>query len=85
MEVFNLLFNQAPKITKILIISSFSISILVWTGLITKYDIYLNYALIIKRFQIWRIITSFLYFVYLCLSLVFNIVVFFSDSRVLEI
>ena len=84
MEVFNLLFNQAPKITKILIISSFSISILVWTGLITKYDIYLNYTLIIKRFQIWRIITSFLYFGELSLSLVFNMVVFFRDSRDLE-
>ena len=84
MEVFNLLFNQAPKITKILIISSFSISILVWTGLITKYDIYLNYALIIKRFQIWRIITSFFYFGELSLSLVFNMVVFFRDSRDLE-
>ena len=81
MEVFNLLFNQAPKITKILILSSFSISILVWSGLITTLDIYLNYALIIKRFQIWRILTTFLYFGELNLSLVFNMVVFFRDSK----
>ena len=84
MEVFNLLFNQAPKITKIMILSSFSISILVWSGLITTLDIYLNYALIIKRFQIWRILTSFLYFGELNLSLVFNMVVFFRDSKDLE-
>ena len=84
MEVFNLLFNQAPKITKILILSSFSISILVWTGLITTLDIYLNYTLIIKRFQIWRILTPFLYFGELNLSLVFNMVVFFRDSKDLE-
>jgi Derlin-2/3 len=84
MEVFNLLFNQAPKITKILILSSFSISILVWSGLITTLDIYLNYSLILKRFQIWRILTSFLYFGELNLSLVFNMVVFFRDSKDLE-
>ena len=84
MEVFNLLFNQAPKITKILIISSFATSILVWTGLITTLDIYLNYTLIIKRFQIWRILTSFFYFGELSLSLVFSMVVFFRDSKDLE-
>ena len=84
MEVFNLLFNQAPKITKILIMSSFAISILVWTGLITTLDIYLNYTLVIKRFQIWRILTSFFYFGELSLSLVFSMVVFFRDSKDLE-
>ena len=84
MEVFNFIFNESPKITKILIISSFSISILVWTNLITAYDIYLNYSLIVKRFQIWRIFTTFLYFGELNLSLVFNMYIFFRDSKILE-
>ena len=84
MEVFNLLFNQAPKITKILIISSVAISVLVWSGLVTTLDIYLNYTLIIKRFQIWRLLTTFLYFGELSLSFVFNMVVFFRDSKDLE-
>ena len=84
MEVFNFIFNESPKITKILIISSFSISILVWTNLISAYDIYLNYSLIIKRFQIWRIFTSFFYFGEFNLSLVFNMYIFFRDSKILE-
>ena len=84
MEVFNFLFNEAPKITKILIISSFATSILVWTGLITTLDIYLNFGLIINKFQIWRIITTFLYFGEFNLSLILHMYIFFRDSKILE-
>lgn len=76
MEVFNFLFNESPKITKILIISSFATSILVWSGLITTLDIYLNFGLIIKKFQIWRIITTFLYFGEFNLNLVLHMYIF---------
>ena len=84
MEVFYFLFNEAPKITKILIISSFATSILVWTGLITTLDIYLNFGLIINKFQIWRIITTFLYFGEFNLSLILHMYIFFRDSKILE-
>ena len=84
MEVFNFLFNESPKITKILIISSFATSILVWTGLITTLDIYLNYTLILKNFQIWRFLTTFLYFGEFNLSLVLHMYIFFRDSKILE-
>ena len=84
MEVFNFLFNESPKITKILILSSFAISILVWSGLISTLDIYLNYTLITKQFQIWRILTTFLYFGEFNLSLVLHMYIFFRDSKILE-
>jgi Derlin-2/3 len=84
MEVFNFLFNESPKITKILIISSFATSILVWSGLITTLDIYLNFGLIIKKFQIWRILTTFLYFGEFNLNLVLHMYIFFRDSKILE-
>ena len=84
MEVFNFLFNESPKITKILILSSFSISIFVWAGLISTLDIYLNFTLVIKKFQIWRIITTFLYFGEFNLSLILNMYIFFRDSKILE-
>ena len=84
MEVFNFLFNESPKITKILILSSFTISLLVWTGLITTLDIYLNFTLIIKKFQIWRILTTFLYFGEFNLSLLLHMYIFFRDSKILE-
>jgi len=84
MEVFNFLFNESPKITKLLILSSFSISLLVWTGLITTLDIYLNFGLVIYKFQIWRILTTFLYFGELNLSLILHMYIFFRDSKILE-
>ena len=62
MEVFNFVFNHSPKITSILIMASFAVSILAWAGLISALDIYLNYSLIIKKFQIWRLFTTFFYF-----------------------
>jgi Derlin-2/3 len=84
MEVFNFLFNESPKITKILILSSFSVSFLVYTGLITPYDIYLNYGLIIHKFQFWRIITTFFYFGEFNLNLIVHMYMFFRDSKSLE-
>ena len=84
MEVFNFLFNESPKITKILVLSSFSISILVWSGLINTLDIYLNFYLIIHKYEIWRILTTFLYFGEFNLNLVLHMFIFFRDSKILE-
>ena len=84
MEVFNFLFNESPKITKILVLSSFGISILVWSGLINTLDIYLNFYLIIHKFEIWRILTTFLYFGEFNLNLVLHMFIFFRDSKILE-
>ncbi len=84
MEVFNFVFNHSPKITSILIMASFAVSILAWAGLISALDIYLNYSLIIKKFQIWRLFTTFFYFGEFNLSLVFTMYIFFRDSKILE-
>ena len=84
MEVFNFLFNESPKITKILVLSSFGISILVWSGLVNTLDIYLNFYLIIHKYEIWRILTTFLYFGEFNLNLVLHMFIFFRDSKILE-
>ncbi len=84
MEVFNFLFNESPKITKILILSSFSTSLLIWTGLATNLAIYLNFSLVIKKFQIWRLLTTFLYFGEFNLNLILHMYIFFRDSKILE-
>ena len=84
MEVFNFLFNESPKITKILVLSSFGISILVWSGLINTFDIYLNFYLIFHKYEIWRIVTTFLYFGEFNLNLILHMFIFFRDSKILE-
>ena len=84
MEVFNFIFNESPKITRLLILSSFAISILVWSGLINTLDIYLNFGLIIHKFEIWRLVTTFLYFGEFNLNLILHMYIFFRDSKILE-
>ena len=84
MEVFNFLFNESPKITKILVLSSFGISVLVWSGLINTLDIYLNFYLIFHKYEIWRILTTFLYFGEFNLNLILHMFIFFRDSKILE-
>ena len=84
MEVFNFLFNESPKITKILVLSSFSLSILVWSGLINTLDIYLNFYLIIHKLEVWRILTTFIYFGEFNLNLILHMFIFFRDSKILE-
>lgn len=84
MEVFNFFFQQSPKITKIIMLSSITISILSWFEIISPLNLYLNYSLIIKKWQIWRIITNFLYFGDFGVSFVFYMLMFFRNSKLLE-
>ena len=84
MEVFNFFFQQSPKITKILTLSSILISLLTWFEIVSPLSLYLNYSLIFKRCQIWRIFTNFFYFGDFSLSLLFHMLIFFRNSKLLE-
>ena len=84
MEVFNFFFQQSPKITKILTLSSISISLLTWFEIVSPLSLYLNYSLIFKKCQIWRIFTNFFYFGDFSLSLLFHMLIFFRNSKLLE-
>ena len=84
MEVFNFFFQQSPKITKILTLSSILISLLTWFEIVSPLSLYLNYSLIFKKCQIWRIFTNFFYFGDFSLSLLFHMLIFFRNSKLLE-
>ncbi|XP_045891466.1 derlin-3 isoform X2 [Micropterus dolomieu] len=51
---------------------------------ITPFQLYFNPYLIITRYQIWRLITSFLFFGSLGFSFVFNIIFLYRYCRMLE-
>ena len=84
MEVFNFFFQQSPKITKILTLSSILICLLTWFEIVSPLSLYLNYSLIFKKCQIWRIFTNFFYFGDFSLSLLFHMLIFFRNSKLLE-
>ena len=84
MDIVNILFNNLPKISTILIISTIATNVLVWAGIITPYFLHLNKDLIIKRFQIWRLFTNFLYLGKFNTSLILNIILLSRNSKQIE-
>lgn len=84
MDIFGFFFQQSPKLTKILTLSSIAISLLTWFEVVTPLGLYLNYNLIFKRFQIWRIFSNFFYFGDFSLSFIFHMLIFFRNSKLLE-
>jgi Derlin-2/3 len=73
MDVFNFIFSESPKITKILTISCMIISLMTWFEIITPLYIYFNWELIFRKYQIWRIFTNFFYFGNFGFSLIFHL------------
>uniref|UniRef100_A0A8C2X9Z4 Derlin n=1 Tax=Cyclopterus lumpus TaxID=8103 RepID=A0A8C2X9Z4_CYCLU len=51
---------------------------------VAPFQLYFNPDLIIRRYQIWRLITSFLFFGSLGFSFVFNIIFLYRYCRMLE-
>lgn len=84
MDIFGFFFQQSPKLTKILTLSSIAISLLTWFEVVTPLGLYLNYNLIFKKFQIWRIFSNFFYFGDFSLSFIFHMLIFFRNSKLLE-
>jgi Derlin-2/3 len=85
MEVmFDFFISDSPKITKLITLFCASISILTWLNIVSPLYLYINYELIFKKFEIWRIFTSFFFFGKLSTSSLFHIIIFFRNSKLLE-
>lgn len=55
MEVINLLFQESPKVTKILTCACMIISMLTWLEIFSPLMLYFNYDLVFKKMQVERI------------------------------
>ena len=84
MDIFNFFFQEAPKVTKFLTLSTIAISLLSWFEIISPIGLYLNFNLIVKKFQIWRLFTNFMYFGEFSLSFFFHAIIYFRNSKLLE-
>ena len=58
MEVFNFFFQDSPKVTTFLTLTCLSISILTWFEILSPLYLYLNFELIFKKYQFWRLFTN---------------------------
>jgi Derlin-2/3 len=84
MEVFNFFFQDSPKVTTFLTLTCLSISILTWFEILSPLYLYLNFELIFKKYQFWRLFTSFFYYGDIGLSFIFHMILFFRNSKFLE-
>ena len=84
MDIFNFFFQDSPKITTFLTLTCLSISVLCWFEILSPLYLYLNFELIFKKYQFWRLFTSFFYYGDIGLSFIFHMILFFRNSKFLE-
>ncbi|XP_026177977.1 derlin-2-like [Mastacembelus armatus] len=75
---------QIPVVTRVYTTACVLTTAAVQLEVITPFQLYFNPDLIIRRYQIWRLVTSFLFFGSLGFSFVFNIIFLYRYCRMLE-
>ncbi|XP_029295988.1 derlin-2-like [Cottoperca gobio] len=75
---------QIPVVTRTYTTACVLTTAAVQLEVITPFQLYFNPDLIIRRYEIWRLITSFLFFGSLGFSFVFNIIFLYRYCRMLE-
>ncbi|XP_067087049.1 stromelysin-3 [Osmerus mordax] len=75
---------QIPAVTRAYTTACVLTTAAVQLEVITPFQLYFNPDLIIRRYQIWRLITNFLFFGSLGFSFLFNIIFLYRYCRMLE-
>ncbi|XP_046904184.1 derlin-3 [Hypomesus transpacificus] len=75
---------QIPAVTRAYTTACVLTTAAVQLEVITPFQLYLNPDLIIRRYQVWRLITNFLFFGSLGFSFLFNIIFLYRYCRMLE-
>nr|UOP56995.1 putative der1-like protein [Thecaphora frezii] len=76
--------NNLPPITSLWGALSLLTSLLEHTHLISSFQLFYTPTLVLRRFQLWRLVTTFLYFGSFSLDFLFHLFFFMRYSRMLE-
>jgi len=77
-------YKNLPIITKTYMTACVATTIAVYLDIVTPLDIYLNFNLIFKKFQFWRLITNFFFFDYIGINFLFHMYFLVRHSQLLE-
>jgi len=77
-------FKNLPPITKTYLTSAVVTTALLMFGSISPQQIYINYELVFKRFEIWRLLTNFLFFGKFSFKFVFQMFILQSYMSMVE-
>ncbi|KAH8929282.1 Der1-like protein [Atractiella rhizophila] len=73
-----------PPVTRAYLIAAVGISLAIQCNLVTPYQLYFTYRATFENLQLWRLVTSFLYWGPPSLDFVFHLFFFMRYSRMLE-
>ncbi|RUS82281.1 hypothetical protein EGW08_009959 [Elysia chlorotica] len=83
-QTFQQEYMQMPPITRAYTTACVLTTLAVQLDIISPFQIYFNPDLIFRQFQIWRIVTSFLYFGQIGFNFLFNMIFAYRYCRMLE-
>ena len=84
MNVFQQEFMSIPPVTRAYTTACVLTTLAVQLDLVTPFQLYFNPDLVFRKYQFWRLITSFLYFGTFGFNFVFNIIFTYRYCRMLE-
>ncbi|GMG21322.1 unnamed protein product [Ambrosiozyma monospora] len=76
---------EIPPVTRTFVVGVVSVSILEYTGYLTKADCFYSYDSVFVKGEYWRLLTTFLYFGRFSLDLVLTLYVLVQHSKPLEL
>ncbi|XP_052797929.1 derlin-2-like [Mya arenaria] len=77
-------YMQMPPMTRTYTTACVLTTLAVQLDFVTPFQIYFNQELIFKRFQLWRLVTNFLYFGPIGFNFLFNLIFTYRYCRMLE-
>lgn len=77
-------YRSLPLVTKAYFTAACATTLLLSTGIISALPLYLDHHLVMKRFQLWRLFSNYLFFGQFSMSFVFQIVLLVRYFRELE-
>ncbi|KAH9503873.1 Derlin-2 [Bulinus truncatus] len=83
-QTFHQEYMQMPPVTRAFTTACVLTTLAVQLDLISPFQIYFNPELIFKHYQIWRLVTSFLYFGPIGFNFLFNMIFAYRYCRMLE-
>lgn len=76
--------RSLPPITKYYLFSSLATTVLVTFKLLDPYYLYLDWSLVLHKFQIWRLVTNLLFFGTFSMNMVFQLVLLVRYFNMVE-
>src|SRR3989338_3935509 len=78
------MYGEIPVVTRTLVTAMVAVLLLQFGGMLSPFDMYLNWRLVLQRGQVWRLVSSFFFLGVQPVPLLLHLFFTFRYSRMLE-